>query len=133
MPATAPVPKEVAGCFSKAGDYGRDVISSGPYMIKGEDQIDTSSCSTIKPISGFDPTKVMTIVRNPAYDPSTDSPDVRANNIDGLQITIDTNTADIFQKIQNGDLDGSWASTPPTPVEQQYLTNPDLKGLLHAD
>jgi peptide/nickel transport system substrate-binding protein len=133
MPATAPMPKEVAGCFTKAGDYGRDVISSGPYMIAGEDKLDISSCSTIKPISGFDPTKVMTFVRNPNYDASTDSPDVRANNIDGLQITIDTNTADIFQKIQSGDLDGSWASTPPTPVEQQYLTNPDLKGLLHAD
>ena len=37
MPATAPIPPEVAGCFDKAGDYGRDVISSGPYMIAGEE------------------------------------------------------------------------------------------------
>src|SRR5213078_3136749 len=74
MPATAPIPEEVGKCFTKAGDYGRDVISSGPYMIKGEDKLNTSSCSTIKPISGFDPTKFMTIVRNPSYDASTDSP-----------------------------------------------------------
>jgi len=133
MPATAPMPPEVAGCFTKAGDYGRYVISSGPYMIDGEQNLDASSCDTLKPISGFDPTKELTIVRNPAYDASTDSPDVRENNINGLHVSIDTNTDDIFQKIQTGELDGSWASSPPQPVEQKYLTDPTLKGLLHSD
>ncbi len=38
MPATAPIPKEVGDCFEgKPGDYGRNVISTGPYMIKGSD------------------------------------------------------------------------------------------------
>src|SRR6266516_3653477 len=37
MPATAPIPQEVAKCFTKAGDYGRYVISSGPYMLKGSE------------------------------------------------------------------------------------------------
>lgn len=69
MPATAPMPKEVAGCFTKAGDYGRNVVSSGPYMILGSDQVDASSCDTIQPVAGFDPTKFMKIVRNPDYDP----------------------------------------------------------------
>jgi peptide/nickel transport system substrate-binding protein len=133
MPATAPIPPEVGKCFTKAGDYGRDVISSGPYMVDGEQNLDVSSCGAIKPESGFDPTKEMTIVRNPNYDPSTDSPEVRENNINGLHIAIDTNTDDIFAKIQAGELDGSWASTPPAPVEQKYLTDPSLKGLLHSD
>jgi peptide/nickel transport system substrate-binding protein len=133
MPATAPMPKEVAGCFTKAGDYGRNVVSSGPYMILGSDQVDASSCDTIQPVAGFDPTKFMKIVRNPDYDPSTDSPDVRSNYVDGIDIGIDTNTDDIFNKIQAGTLDGSWASTPPATVEQQYLTNPDLKPLMHSD
>jgi len=133
MPATAPIPKEVGDCFTKAGDYGRDVISSGPYMIAGEDQLDVSSCDTIKPISGFDPTKELTFVRNPNYDKSTDSPDVRSNNIDGVHVQIDTNTEDIFAKIENGELDGSWASTPPAPVEQKYLTDPTLKDFLKID
>ena len=73
MPATAAMPKEVAGCFTKAGDYGRDVIASGPYMIQGSDQVDVSSCSAIKPMAGFDPTKKLIMVRNPNYDPATDS------------------------------------------------------------
>jgi peptide/nickel transport system substrate-binding protein len=130
MPATGPVPPEVGKCFTKAGDYGRFVISSGPYMMKGEDALDTSSCATLKknPISGFDPDKFQVFVRNPNYDASTDSPEVRENNIDGVVITINTNTDDIFNKIQSGDLDGSWASTPPKALLAQYLqTNPELK------
>jgi len=133
MPATAPIPEEVGKCFTKAGDYGRDVISSGPYMIRGEDQLNISSCSTIKPISGFDPTKRMTIVRNPKYNPSTDSTSDRENNIDGVDITIDTNTSDIFDKIAAGELDGSWSSVPPPEVLQNYLTDPNLKPNLHSD
>jgi peptide/nickel transport system substrate-binding protein len=133
MPATAAIPKEVAGCFTKAGDYGRYVIASGPYMIAGEDQLDISSCDSLKPISGFDPTKELTLVRNPNYDPATDSPDVRENNINGLHVVIDTNTDDIFQKIEAGELDGSWASSPPQPVEQKYLTDPALQEFFHSD
>jgi peptide/nickel transport system substrate-binding protein len=133
MPAAAPMPEEVAGCFTKAGDYGRDIVSSGPYMFQGADQVDASSCSSIKPMVGFDPTKKMVLVRNPNYDPSTDSPTVRHNYIDGLDFEIDTNTDDIFNKIQAGDLDGTIASAPPKQTLQQYLTNPDLKPLFHAD
>src|SRR5207248_1387445 len=84
LPAASPMPHEVAGCFDKAGDYGRDIVSTGPYMIKGADQVDVSSCKSITPMSGFDPTKFLKLVRNPNYDPKTDSPDVRANWIDGL-------------------------------------------------
>jgi peptide/nickel transport system substrate-binding protein len=130
MPATGAVPAEVAKCFTKAGDYGRFVISSGPYMLKGEDALDTSSCSALKanPIAGYNPDKFMVIVRNPEYDASTDSPEVRENNVDGVVITINTNTDDIFNKIQSGELDGSWASTPPKALLAQYLqTDPSLK------
>jgi peptide/nickel transport system substrate-binding protein len=133
MPATAPVPEEVGKCFTKAGDYGRFVISSGPYMIDGEDALDTSSCKAMEPLSGFDPDKFMVFVRNPNYDAATDSPDVRSANLDGVVISIDTNTDDIFNKIQSGDLDGSWASLPPKTLEQQYLTNPDLKDNFHIN
>ena len=135
MPAAAAMPPEVAGCFDKVGDYGRYVISSGPYMIKGEDALDTSSCSTLKPISGYDPDKFMVLVRNPAYDPSTDSTQDRENNVDGVVITIDTNTTDIYNKIQSGDLDGNGypAGEPPATILSQYLTNPDLKDRLNVN
>ena len=54
MPAAAPIPQEVAKCFEgKPGAYGRFVISSGPYMIEGSDDLDISSCGAMKPISGL--------------------------------------------------------------------------------
>ena len=131
MPATAPIPQEVAKCFTKAGDYGRFVISSGPYMIAGSDKLDTSSCQAMKPISGFDPTKKLNLVRNPNYDQGTDN--LRSNNVDGISLTIDTNVNDIFNKVQAGTLDSSWTNVPPKSILQQYVTQPDKKKLLHLD
>jgi peptide/nickel transport system substrate-binding protein len=133
MPATGAFPPEVAKCFTNAGDYGRDVISSGPYMIMGQDKLDISSCDKIKPISGFDPDSGVTFVRNPNYDPATDSPDVRANYLDGIQIDIDTNVDDIYAKVQAGDLDGTYGDAPPAAVEQQYTTDPTLQQYVHSD
>ncbi len=131
MAASAPIPQEVGKCFTKAGDYGRFVISSGPYMIKGADQLNASSCQSMKPISGFDPSKKLIMVRNPSYDQATDN--LRTNNVDGIEVTIDTNTSDIFNKVASGALDGSLSNVPPRTVLQQYLTQPDKKKLLHFD
>jgi ABC-type oligopeptide transport system substrate-binding subunit len=40
MPATGPIPVEVAKCFEgQAGKYGRDVVSTGPYMFEGADKV----------------------------------------------------------------------------------------------
>ncbi len=131
MPATAPVPQEVAKCFTKAGDYGRFVISSGPYMIKGADQLDTSSCQAMKPISGFDPSRKLLMVRNPDYDQGGD--DLRSNYVDGVQITVDTNVNDIFNRVESGALDSSYVNQPPKTILARYVTDPDKKKLLHAD
>jgi peptide/nickel transport system substrate-binding protein len=131
MPATAPIPQEVAKCFTKAGDYGRYIISSGPYMLKGSQALNTSSCSAMKAIAGFDPSKQITMVRNPNYDQSTD--DLRTNNVDGIQVTIDTNINDIFNKVQSGALDASFTNQPPKSILQQYLTQPAKKNLIHFD
>jgi peptide/nickel transport system substrate-binding protein len=131
MPAAAPIPEEVAKCFTKAGDYGRYVMSSGPYMFQGSDKLDISSCDTMKPISGFDPSKSITLVRNPNYDQATD--DTRSNYVDAITVTVDTNVDDIFSRIQAGDLDSSIFDQPPKPVLQQYLTDPAKKPFLHSN
>ena len=110
MPAAAPIPEEVGKCFTKAGDYGRYVMSNGSYMIQGADKLDISSCDAMKPISGFDPSKSITLVRNPNYDQATD--DTRANYVDGITMTIDTNIDDIFSQIQAGSSTRSPTSRP---------------------
>ena len=133
MPATYPVPKEVAGCFSKAGDYGSDFMSDGPYMIFGQDKVDISSCKTIKPMAGINLNKGMTIVRNPNFDPSTATTAMFSNYLDGVQLAVDSNLDDIFAKVQSGDLDGSFTDTPPPTVEQKYATDPSLKQYVHSN
>jgi peptide/nickel transport system substrate-binding protein len=134
MPATYPQPKEVAGCFDSAGGYGSDLVSSGAYMYYGADKLDISGgCKTLKPVAGINPDKGMTIVRNPNFDASTEDPAMFSNYIDGLQVEINSNVDDIFQKIQAGDLDGSFADTPPPTVEQQYATDPNLQQYIHSD
>jgi peptide/nickel transport system substrate-binding protein len=133
MPATAPIPHEVARCFTRAGDYGRDVISSGPYMIQGEQNLHFGTCSALHPIAGFVPARKMVLVRNPNYDPTTDSPQIRHNYVDGVSIVIDTNTNDIFEKIKTGQLDGSLASSPPRPLIKAYLSDPSRRKFLHEN
>jgi peptide/nickel transport system substrate-binding protein len=132
MPAAAPIPQEVAKCFLTAGAYGRYVISSGPYMMRGSDQLDPSSCDTMKPITGFDPSSQLTLVRNPEYRVSTDTSTGRLNDPQAIQITIDSNVSDIFDQISAGTLDTSYYDNPPHTVVQQYATDPALKGRLIA-
>jgi peptide/nickel transport system substrate-binding protein len=131
MAATGPIPEEVAKCFTKAGDYGRYVISSGPYMLQGADKLDITSCDSMKPISGFDPSKKITLVRNPNYDQATDN--LRGNYPDGITMSINTNVDDIFSQIEAGTLDSSVSDQPPKPVLQRYLTDPAKKPYLHSN
>jgi peptide/nickel transport system substrate-binding protein len=132
MPATKAIPEEVAKCFTNAGDYGNYVMSSGPYMILGEENLDISSCDTMKPLEGYNVQKGITLVRNPNYDPATDSTEIREANVDGLQQEINTNYNDIFQNLIDGKIDVA-AGTPPKGVLLQFETDPDYEGWLHAD
>jgi peptide/nickel transport system substrate-binding protein len=132
MPATGPIPEEVAKCFTKAGEYGRYVISSGPYMIDGSDKLDASSCSTMKPISGYQPDKSLTLVRNPDYDASTDTPEARENNPDRFVWKVNTNTDDIYNKVTAGELDDE-VSQETAKVLRQYTTDASLKDRLKVN
>jgi peptide/nickel transport system substrate-binding protein len=124
MPATGPIPAEVAKCFEgEAGKYGRDVVSTGPYMIEGADKVDASSCSKLKPMSGYDGQTIMTLVRNPDYDPKTDSPAARQNFPDEFQFTIDPNVSDIVDKVGAGQLEDENAASLPSQSLEQYATD----------
>ncbi len=131
MPATGPMPEEIAGCFKKAGEYGRYVVSSGPYMLEGSDQLATS-CDGLKPLSGMDPTRRISFVRNPDYDESTDTEELRENNIDALEYTVNTNPKDIFDKIEAGELEGE-VEAPPPDVLRRYSQSEDLKDRMQVE
>jgi peptide/nickel transport system substrate-binding protein len=128
MPAAGPQPQEVAGCFTKPNEYGRYVISSGPYMIAGSDKLNASSCATITAaggISGFDGEKVLDLVRNPAYNPASDSPKARENLPDEFTFTVNSNTDDIYAKVARGDIEEEIAGETPS-VLRQYKGSPQL-------
>jgi peptide/nickel transport system substrate-binding protein len=65
LPGTAPVPKEYAAKFDKGkkSDYGPHLVTTGPYMV----QNDASG-----KVTGYQPGRRITIVRNPNWDKSTD-------------------------------------------------------------
>ena len=125
MPASGPMPREVAGCFTDAGVYGQYLVSSGPYMIAGSGSQDATSCSTLAPLSGYDPNAKLELVRNPAYDPATDIPEARSNRPDGFLFEINSNVDDIFAKIEAGELDGEIAGAAP-PIVRHYVESDEL-------
>ena len=98
-------------------------------MFEGADKLDITSCKTMKPISGWDPTKQMTLVRNPDYDQATD--DTRENNIDSFVHTINTNTNNLEQKVVQDESDIIHNPTPPTL--RKFSTQSDLQDRLHVD
>ncbi len=125
MPATAPIPEEVGKCFEgKPGDYGRDVVSSGPYMLQGADKV-TATCP-MKAMSGYDGANGnhIILVRNPNYDQSTDP--FRKNYINTFKFLVNSNADDIFAKVQSGAYQDEVSSPAPKTI-RQYATNPALK------
>ena len=129
MPAVGPIPTEVTDCFTKAGDYGRYLIASGPYMIEGSDQLDITSCDTMKPISGFNPEKFLNLVRNPNYDPATDSPEVRSNYPDRFEFAINSNADDIFAQVKESIIDEALAGETGKQIKE-YTEDEDLTNLI---
>jgi len=133
MPATAPIPHEVGDCFAgKAGRYGRNVISTGPYMIDGSDSVDISACSKIQPASGFDGQTHLNLVRNPNYDPATDTKASRENFPDKINFVVNANADDIYNKIEAGEYDLS-ISPPPPQFLKKYSTDSSLKQYFHQN
>ena len=129
MPATAPIPPEVGACFEgKPGDYGRNVISSGPYIVQGASGKFTS-CAALKPFAGFDGANGnhMILIRNPNYDQSTDQ--YRKNYPDRFEYRVNSNADDIYAKVQAGQLEDEQASPQPKTI-RQYSTDPSLKDKL---
>jgi peptide/nickel transport system substrate-binding protein len=124
MPAAGPIPAEVAGCFDgQPGRYGRDLVSTGPYMIAGADDVDSSACSKLQPMKGFDVDSTLTLVRNPAYDPATDSRAARQNLPDEFRFTVNSNPNDILDQVEAGDLDDEVSTIPPQ-VLRRYTSDP---------
>jgi hypothetical protein len=87
-------------------------------MIEGADRVDDSSCAALEPMSGFDAITKLTLVRNPGYDPNTDSPAARQSFPDEFRFTVNANVTDIVDQVAAGDLeDENAVGLPPAALE----------------
>ena len=72
MPAAAPLPPGAADGHESG--YGRYLVASGPYMIEGAEQLRPDLPYDQQPaVSGYVAGERLTLVRNPSWDPATNS------------------------------------------------------------
>ena len=129
-PLASPLPKGAATGHDK--DYNRYVVSTGPYMVAGSEQLDFSlPPSEQKPLSGYQPDRFIKLVRNPSYKPEPE--DFREANPDEIEISIGGTAQDIAQKVTAGALDGLFVDSAPPQFVRQYMTSPNLRERLHIN
>lgn len=156
LATTAPIPPSpsdpsarygVAAGHDRSGDpsrndgYGMFLVSSGPYMIEGEDTVDFSApADEQEPAPGLEPWGYdrnyqptgyghITLVRNPSWDPDSDSLRAALPN----RIVADGGPAGaMFRRFGAGRLDLVLDGTPPTDVLRRYLDDPSLRPLVQS-
>jgi ABC-type transport system substrate-binding protein len=135
LPATAPIPPEVGKCFEgRPGKYGADLVSSGPYMYEGSDRVRIGSCAAITPARG-NGYPLVTLVRNPRYDPRTDSTAARESNPDRFVFLVVSGrpaAAEVYGRLAAGDLDDAILSSGPK-VLGRYADAARKRGVLRVN
>jgi peptide/nickel transport system substrate-binding protein len=108
LPGSAPVPKEYAQKYDKGkiSTYGQHVVATGPYMVQNNPRTGK--------ITGYQPGKQITFVRNPRWDKSTDYRPAYVDKIiydEGNDATVGN------RKILNGsDMIGNPTDLSPPPA-----------------
>ncbi len=73
-------------------------------MFEGSENLDFSvPAKDQEPVSGYVPGRSIVLVRNPSYDPATDG--LRPAYPDRIEATIGGDTADLYNKVDTGDVD----------------------------
>ncbi|MGZ5212272.1 MAG: ABC transporter substrate-binding protein [Actinomycetota bacterium] len=138
MPATAPIPPNPADPQAPLGvadghttNYGRYLVGTGPYMFEGSENLDFSvPANDQEAVAGYIPGRQVVLVRNPSYDPATDG--LRPAYPDRIEATIGGDVADLFNKVDTGEVDYVADTHPPANVLQEYSTNPEKQPYLHT-
>ena len=129
MAAAGPIPEEVADCFTKAGDYGRYVISSGPYMIQGSDALDISSCDTMKALPGTTPRSSSSSCATPT---TTSRPTTCGRTTRTSSTSSSTREHRLLRQTKPAQIEDNICGETGKEIKE-YTENPDLEGLLKAN
>jgi peptide/nickel transport system substrate-binding protein len=137
MHASAPIPPDgpderLGAAEGHTRDYGRFLVATGPYMFAGSEAMDFSlPADEQTPVSGYEPGQSIQLVRNPSWDPATDS--LRPAYPDGMNISIGGDNNDLYNQILAGELDLVVDGIVPPQVLRQYSTDPTLQPFLHIN
>jgi peptide/nickel transport system substrate-binding protein len=113
LPMTAPVPESYARPFDDqtVSSYGLHQVATGPYMIKN------NSSGSINGV-GYQPNKLIELVRNPNWDASTD---FRLGCVDSVRFKEGYQDPTIMTRtILSGSADAN-GDTPPPPAELKSI------------
>jgi peptide/nickel transport system substrate-binding protein len=116
LPCTTPVPQSYAAKYDKGAtsSYGEHQVFTGPYMVQG------AGSGTI-PSTGYSPTKLLVLVRNPSWVASTDTLRHAYMNSIVFKGEYDITVASRQTLDGNSLFSGDYAA-PPTSVLAQGLT-----------
>ncbi|MBW3594035.1 MAG: hypothetical protein KY391_00540 [Actinobacteria bacterium] len=131
MPAAAPLPEEIAGCFDGPAGYGRHLVATGPYMLQGSEHIGTD-CTELEPARGFVPERRLTLVRNPNYDRATDDPSIRSARFARYEMTVEEDSDEIYRRIEAGKVDIT-SGGPGLDEIRRYTSRRSLRDNLHVE
>jgi peptide/nickel transport system substrate-binding protein len=109
LPAAAPVPYRTEGGPGFVGaTYGKHPMASGPFMV-----------------TSYTHDQQISFARNPHWSQDTDP--IRHPLVDKIELQIDTNAADLDQKLRAGSADANALGGVSTAFQAQVLTDPQLK------
>ncbi len=115
LPCTIPVPKNYAAKFDNKSQstYGQHQVFTGPYMLEG------AGSGTV-PKAGYQPAKLISLVRNPSWDKSTDFKPAYFDKIvikNGSDVTVAARQILSGQNMMSGD-----SAVPPPAILKEGLT-----------
>ncbi len=156
---TAPIPPDPYRPAAVLGiaeghdeDFGRFLVSTGPYMIEGSAELDLSVAPRRQePMPGYQPPTVdrfnnlagpgsLTLVRNPSWDPATD--DLRPAYVDRIEVQIgmadapkdfDRQLEELAAQVDAGELDHVVDADPPAEQLARYQADPELQRRLSVE
>lgn len=136
LPASAPIPPDdpserLGAAEGHTKDYGRFLVSTGPYMFAGSENLDFSLPPKDQtPLSGAVVGRSYQLVRNPSWDPATD--ELRPAYADAINISIGGDENDLYNKVVAGEIDLVADGLVPPQILRQFSTDPTLQPYLHV-
>ncbi|HEY7933274.1 MAG TPA: ABC transporter substrate-binding protein, partial [Solirubrobacteraceae bacterium] len=118
LPCSIPVPQSYAEKYDKGSHstYGEHQVFTGPYMIRG------AGSGTV-PTSGYQPGKLLVLVRNPSWQRSTDP--IRPAHFNEIVIKGGNDITVASRQILTGQsmMSGDFAAPPPAVLKEGLANN----------